>query len=70
MYSEHPSFFDYAANILTKVTSTMILQEFIQIELIKFSKLVLSKEEQLKREFLHEIFKQMLSYDKNLYNLI
>lgn len=70
MYSEHPNYFDYAAKILTKVTSTMILQEFIQIELIKFSKLIFSKDEKAKREFLLEVFKNILSYDKSLYNLI
>lgn len=70
MYSQHPQFFDYAAKIITKITSTMILQEYIQMELIRFSKLIFSKDEDYKRTFLNDLFKVVLSYDKTLYNLI
>lgn len=70
MYSQHPSFFDYATNIITKITSTMILQDCLQIELIKFSKLVVSKNIEEKKQFLLELFDVILKYYKNLDNLI
>ena len=70
MYSQHPSFFDYAAKIVPMITSTMILQDAVQIELIKFSKLVLSTNEQERKEFLEDLFKTILLYAKNLDNLI
>jgi len=70
MYENHPSFFDYAANIITKITSTMILQDCVQIELIKFSKLVVSNNENEKKEFLVDLFRVILDYYKNLDNLI
>ena len=70
MYAEHPSFFEYATNIITAITSTMILQDCVQIEFIKFSKLVLSKNIEEKRKFLQELFTLILNYYKNLDNLI
>lgn len=70
MFAQHPNFFDYATRILTKITSSMILQEYLQIEMLKFSKLVLSNDEAEKKEFLLNVFKLILSYDKSLYNLI
>ena len=70
MYSEHPSFFEYATNIVTKITSTMILQDCIQIELIKFSKLVTSKDNAQKKIFITELFNTILDYYKYLDNLI
>lgn len=70
MFAQHPNFFDYATRILTKITSSMILQEYLQIEMLKFSKLVLSNDDALKKEFLLNVFKLILSYDKCLYNLI
>ena len=70
MYAEHPSFFDYATNIITKITSSMILQDCIQIELIKFSKLVLSKNNEERKEFLISLFNTVLNHSKSLDNLI
>ncbi len=70
MYAEHPSFFDYATSIVTSITSTMILQDYVQVELMKFSKLVLSKNIEEKKEFLKELFITILNYSKNLDNLI
>lgn len=70
MFAQHPNFFDYATRILTKITSSMILQEYLQIEMLKFSKLVLSNDDEEKKEFLLNVFKMILSYDKSLYNLI
>ncbi|MBR2525277.1 motility associated factor glycosyltransferase family protein [bacterium] len=70
MYENHPSFFEYATNIITKITSTMILQDCIQIELIKFSKLVVSKNTEEKKEFLLNLFDIILKHYKNLDNLI
>ena len=70
MYAEHPNFFDYAAKILVLITSSMILQEYLQIELIKFSKLMFTNDDTKKKEFLIDIFKLILSYNKNLHNLI
>ncbi len=70
MFAQHPNFFDYATRILTKITSSMILQEYLQIEMLKFSKLVLSNDDAIKKEFLLNVFKLILSYDKCLYNLI
>ncbi len=69
MYLEHPSFFDYATSIITKITSSMILSEYIQIELLRFTKLVLDKDEEKKKEFVLELFKQIKTFDKNLKNL-
>lgn len=70
MYSQHPNFFEYAEKIVTKITSSMILQDCIQIELIKFSKMVLSKNDDEKKNFLTDLFKVILSYSKDLNNLI
>ena len=70
MFAQHPNFFDYATKIMTKITSSMILQEYLQIEMLKFSKLVLSNDDAVKKEFLLNVFKLILSYDKSLYNLI
>lgn len=70
MYKEHPSFFEYATNIVTSITSTMILEDIIQIELIQFSKLVLSKNDSAKKDLLVNMFNTILNYSKNLDNLI
>ena len=69
MYLEHPSFFDYATNIITKITSSMILSEYVQIELLRFTKLVLDKDEEKKKMFVLELFKQIKTFYKNLNNL-
>ncbi|MGN0018140.1 MAG: motility associated factor glycosyltransferase family protein [Candidatus Gastranaerophilaceae bacterium] len=70
MYINHPSYFDYATKIITKITSSMILQEYIQIELLRFTKLVLSKDDGIKKAFLEELFMHIRNYAKILYNLI
>lgn len=70
MYSEHPGFFDYATKIITKITSTMILQDCVQIELIKFYKLVLSEDKEAKNLFVNDLFKTIIRYNRNLDNLI
>lgn len=69
MYLEHPSFFDYATKIITKITSSMILSEYVQIELLRFTKLVLDKDEEKKKAFVLELFKQIKNFYKNLNNL-
>ncbi len=70
MYKDHPSFFEYATPIITSITSTMILQDIIQIEIIQFSKLVLSKDNKIKKELIVNMFNTILNYSKNLDNLI
>lgn len=70
MYEKHPSFFEYATNIITKITSAMILQEYIQIELLKFTKLVMSKDNNEKHLFLEDLFIKIKNYAKCLDNLI
>ncbi|MBQ3311634.1 motility associated factor glycosyltransferase family protein [bacterium] len=70
LYSNGKDYFDYATKIITKITTSMILQEYIQIELLKFTKLVLSNNEDEKKVFLQELFLLIRNYAKNLYNLI
>lgn len=70
MYKDHPSFFEYATNIVTSITSTMILQDIVQIEMIQFSKLVSSNDNNAKKELLVNMFNTILDYYKNLDNLI
>ncbi len=70
MYENIPSFFDYATNAITKITSTMILSEYIQIELLKFSKLVLSNDTEEKKKFILNLFTLIKNYSRLLHNLI
>lgn len=70
MYAQHPSCFDYASNIITKITSTMLLEEYIQIELLRFTKLVLSQNTEEKRTFAVNLFTLIKNYSRILHNLI
>ena len=69
MYEEHPSFFDYATNIITKITSSMILSDYVQIEILRFTKLVLDKDEVKRKDFILDLFKHIKTFYKNLNNL-
>lgn len=69
MYQEHPSFFDYATSIITKITSSMILSDYVQIEILRFTKLVLDKDEAKRKEFILDLFKHIKNFYKNLNNL-
>ncbi len=70
MYSQHPLFFEYATKIITKITSTMMLQDLVQVEIMKFTKLVLSSDNETKKLFVTEMFTNILAYSKSLDNLI
>ena len=70
MYENIPSFFEYATNIITKITSSMLLSEYIEIELLKFSKLVLSTNTEEKQKFISQLFTLIKNYSRFLHNLI
>ncbi len=70
MYSEHPSFYEYASKIITKITSTMMLQEYIQVELLEFLRLIYKDNTQEKREFLIKLFTNIIYYGKQLEVLV
>lgn len=70
MYENIPSFFEYATNIITKITSSMLLSEYIEIELLKFSKLVLSTNTEEKQKFIFQLFTLIKNYSRFLHNLI
>ena len=70
MYSEHPQFYEYASTIITKITSTMMLEEYIQVELLEFLRLIYKDNESEKREFLIKLFTSIIQYGKQLKYLI
>ena len=70
MYSEHPQFYDYATSILTQITSSMMLEEYIQVELLGFLRLIYKNDENEKRDFLIELFTNIITYGKQLEDLI
>lgn len=70
MYSEHPLFFDYASKIITKITSSMILHEYVQIEILRFTKLIFEKNDETKLQFIKELFTNIKSFSNDLNNLI
>ena len=70
MYSEHPQFYEYASTIITKITSTMMLEEYIQVELLEFLRLVYKDNESEKREFLIKLFTSIIQYGKQLKYLV
>ena len=70
MYSEHPQFYEYASTIITKITSTMMLEEYIQVELLEFLRLIYKDNESEKREFLIKLFTSIIQYGKQLKYLV